>query len=427
MLRGGVLDMGAVMCYLALILVVVLIIWRIRKRSNASAYALFAVMAALGLTLAFSNWEGRVPPAYVDLTPNRIATPSAALLDRMSDMPEVPVVSMKLADDTYAAPLLTKLQQRGLIRLLTSDAEDVPSGHVVVVTRNALASIPENRINVVNPASPDGSKRLFNLEAELLQALASCAMSSDQTIYRVAGPQDAERPAIVADALDALWRPKAVPFAIDVPVPEDCTFILMDNPQQDLTEQQASLLRSYLGRGGRLLLITDYVYGAMPNLNSALEEYGLQAIDGVVFDPSSAMGGRPEYPMPTVTKNHVIGRWLLAAGRAPLMPLSHGILVREIEGVDGTALLSTTEDAYCQLNGVEHASLDRGDEDPQGPFCLAAAAQMGNGKVVWIASADMMTAEADGDVGGANEDLLLSSMRWLMDAQVEPVAAKEIE
>lgn len=232
-------------------------------------------------------------------------------------------------------------------------------------------------------------------------------------IYRIAGPQDEARPDVLFDTMKRLGDVTVTPLDLSKSVPEDADLVLIDNPQQDLSDAQSRLLGSYLGRGGALLLITDYIYGAMPGLNAAVQPFGVSAIDGVVFDPASAMGGRPEYPIPQLTE-HPIARALSAAGLTALMPLSHAISIQPPDNVSAESLLNTSEQSYLQPNWLEHDTLEQGDLDPSGPFSLAVAAEKPGGKLVWIASADMMTQEADQDVGGANSALLEAAMRWLL-------------
>lgn len=430
LMRAGVIDVGALLCYLAAALVIVLLIRRAVARTRSSAYVLLGTVALLGLLTAFAPWPDRVPPLYADQA--GLLRPHEELQARLADACGADALTLSLsAPDGQRDPLvhafLSHLRAPGTtINYAGHPYAPGAVNSLFVQLGSGAAEIPYDRLIAVNPADTSPQKRWFKVQAELIQAV-ELIRAQPPKIYRLAGPEDATRPTVLMEAVRGITADALTPLNLDQPIPPDCTFVVMDNPQQDLTEPQAGLLKSYLGRGGRLLLITDYAYGAMPNLNMALEEYGLQAIDGAVFDPGAAMGGSAEYPMPQLAPNgHIIGRWLNSGHRMPLIPLSHGILAREIEGVDSAALLTTTNKAYCQLNGIEHPSLDMAEGDPQGPFALAVAAQSGNGKVVWIASADMMAKEADADVGGANKDLLLASMRWLMDAQAEPIPAQPL-
>lgn len=429
--RIGVYDVPVLMVYLTPLIgaAVGLFVRGLRRRRAALAGVLGGVVA---LIIALARLNTGLPPQYMDFSDGAIATPTESGYERISEFEEP--ITMQLSApqgglDPLLSAALTNLQRPNRlsyqIDIHTADDGQLPN-QLYVRRGQAVTAIPYERLLLTNPAAREGEPwKLLNLENELLQAEA-LLRSSAPRIYRVAGAEDAMYPTVLVSTLRDLTIEAITPLNLSQAVPEDCTFVLMDDPRADLTEQQSGVLQSYLRRGGRLLLITDYAYGAMPNLNTALEEYGLSAIDGVVFDPGAAMGGWAEYSMPALTDQHIIGRWLQAARRMPLMPLSHAIELRTLPGVESSAILTTTGSAYIQLSSLEHESLERSDDDPAGPFVLAAAAEMGSGRVLWIASADMMTIASDTDVGGANSALLLASMRWLMDAQVEPVEARVV-
>lgn len=232
-------------------------------------------------------------------------------------------------------------------------------------------------------------------------------------VYRLAGPSDEEHPDIIFSTLRMLTEAPVSVLDITKPVPEECDLVLIDNPQKDLSELSANLLMSYLGRGGRLLLLTDYVYGAMPELNRALQEFGVSAIDGVVFDPESCMGGHPEYPVPTLTE-HSIAQSLAQALMEPMMPLSHALRIEPLTGVNTESILTTSNSSYLQLNALNHNTLEQGENDLTGPFHLAVATESTGGRIVWIASWDMASEESDHDVRGANSALIQASIQWLL-------------
>ena len=65
--RQGRIDLGAILCWLALILIAYLLFKRMRLRTVKSGIKLVVVLIALSLIVAFSNWPDRVPPIYFDM------------------------------------------------------------------------------------------------------------------------------------------------------------------------------------------------------------------------------------------------------------------------------------------------------------------------------------------------------------------------
>lgn len=65
-------------------------------------------------------------------------------------------------------------------------------------------------------------------------------------------------------------------------VPEDCQMILCCNPEKDLTDDELTMLETYLQDGGKAMLLLDA--SALKNFNALLAEYGLQMQSGYIQD-----------------------------------------------------------------------------------------------------------------------------------------------
>ena len=420
----GILDIIALLCYAAPI--VALVIWgfcsAIGKR-RITLYAVGGMILALALTIVL------LPEQYIDMSPAKLITPSEDAVARFSAL-ESPIEVRIMAnaserDSLLFAALQTLARRTGKVRYAPPEYISSATFHDVnslrVYREEAFVVVPYRRLLLNNPAAQSGQPNLLlNLESELLQAAELLAHDVPR-IYRVSGPVDEEYPTVLVGAMRVLTQEPIEAIELTQPVPMECDLLVIDDPRTDLDASQSAYLMAYLRRGGKLLLLTDYAYGAMPGLGAALFETGLSAIDGVVLDPGGAMGGAVQYPMPTPSDGHVVGRWMSAGKRMPLLSLSHAIAM---QGEGTSPILMSTKDAYLQLNDLEHASLASGEEDLSGSFALAASSEMSGGKVVWIASADMMSIISDADVGGANEALILACMRYLLDVQVEPILAK---
>ena len=418
--NDSILDIYAFAIYLIpVIALLVFIILRAMGKKCAWIYA--AVCWLLLTAIALPTFKGR----YLDLSEYGLITPSPIAVQRLQALDQKLGVSI-LASGTERDPLiyaaLEELSAKSAIELLPTAPENANTWPNAIEVRMGtdFVIVPHRRLVVSNPAAPVGKANLLlRLESELLQASALLGRPQP-VIYRMAGPVDPDYPTIIADVLRELTDALVSPASLQSALPDDCSLLIIDAPQADLSADQAVVLAEYLSRGGRLLIMTDYAHGGMPMLNNCLKTFGMSAIDGVVLDPGGAMGGQPEYPMPTPNDNQSIGKWLSSAQRNVLLPLSHAI---QIHG-NAKSILDTTDSAYLQLNNLEHESLADTEQDISGPFTLAAASEWQNAKVVWLASADVMTIYTDADVGGANADLLMASMRYLLDMQVEPVTAK---
>jgi len=73
-------------------------------------------------------------------------------------------------------------------------------------------------------------------------------------------------------------------------IPADCSLLIIDNPQQDISTTDISLLDSFLESGGNLIVITDYESSSLifTNLNEVLHKMNLNITNSRVCenDPS---------------------------------------------------------------------------------------------------------------------------------------------
>lgn len=216
-------------------------------------------------------------------------------------------------------------------------------------------------------------------------------------------------------------------------IPEDADTIVINSPTVDYTEADIAIVRDYLEQGGSLLVTTN-ARVSTPNLEALLAEYGMTGIEGLVVegDSSHHMRGYAHYLMPTITSTDVTQD--IAEGTYLMVPFARGIqLNNELENVKVTALLDTSDSAYNKAQGVNATTTEKEDGDTDGPFTLAAQSVKTldddtQAKIIWINSGDMLAADADTMVSGANGTFALGCVTWLTDAESTVlVGAKSLE
>ena len=183
---------------------------------------------------------------------------------------------------------------------------------------------------------------------------------------------------------------------------------------------EIALLRDYLDRKGRLLLLLDA--RAKTGLEPLLQEWGVRLGDDVVVDETRTLSGRelhvPAYPA------HAITAPLADLASVFFLPRSVRILDSEA-GADKPAVTAL---ATCSKMGW--AEFDPDDPsvhfDPQvdipGPVPVAVAIERGPvpgvhvqirpTRLVVVGDSDFAS---NGGLMGANADLFLNSVNWLLD------------
>lgn len=270
----------------------------------------------------------------------------------------------------------------------------------------------------------------FNGENELTNALHYVSSDVLPKAYTLSGHGEGELRESLLTALEQdNLEVESLTLISAEAVPEDADVIIINAPQNDLGSDEADMLADYLTSGGRIVLVTDYIAeGQMPNLLRVTETMGLTAETGLIVEGDASMyvGRYPYYLLPDY-EEHEITQALSSGGYYILMPLAQSIA--EAEGTDAEVsfLLATSSSAYAKADGMDTQTTEKEDGDASGLFHVAAASELGEGRLCWFSGADMLKETFDMTVGGANSDLFLNAVNWMCD-QEESIAirAKDI-
>ena len=232
-------------------------------------------------------------------------------------------------------------------------------------------------------------------------------------------------------------------------VPNDADVLIIAGPKTDFLAPEIELLKAYLARGGKILLMLDPVLKAdapQPTaLQALLKDWGIEADNDIVLDVSGA--GRlalgtdesvpvaASYPTHPITQNfNLLTAYPLARS---MTPVEGGVNGHVAQKVVETSRNSWGETNLKSLTGGQPAKMDEGDK--QGPVALAAAvsapasnappskdaAKSGDTpkkpetRLVAFGDSDFASNAALGITG--NRDLFLNTVNWL--AQQENLIA----
>ncbi len=178
-------------------------------------------------------------------------------------------------------------------------------------------------------------------------------------------------------------------------VPEDCDILLINAPQNDLSEDEATKIINYLDNGGKVFMVSNYTGTEMPNYDKVLAHYGLSRVDGIVLEgnPNNYYPSMPYYLIPDLD-SHTITSPLKSANRFVILPSAQGIQIGDAprDGVTVSQLIGTSDSAYSKVNVADVQTLEKEDGDIDGPFALAVA--------VSEEIAGEMTDESGGETSG---------------------------
>lgn len=168
-------------------------------------------------------------------------------------------------------------------------------------------------------------------------------------------------------------------------LPDDVATLVIHAPKTDLSDEETSMLLSFMESGGNILLITDGESAALPNLMRIAGAMGLAPLGGVIHEGNANRFDKIDTNIkPAINDKHTITAPGVESGYVVLMPNSHGISVASKlpENVTVTSLLTTSDSAY-----VTDAD---GKETTLGAVPVGVAAQNSKtgAKLVWYSSVD---------------------------------------
>jgi ABC-type uncharacterized transport system involved in gliding motility auxiliary subunit len=170
-------------------------------------------------------------------------------------------------------------------------------------------------------------------------------------------------------------------------IPADATVLVVAGPRTDLLEQEVPLLRDYLNKSGKLLVLLDppedlKQFPPMPRLEALMAEWGLQATKSVVVDVSGRTSvatvpvSAPPYPSHAITERFdLITMFPLVRAIAPTPTVPEG---RTPQPFLQTAQRSWSESTMAQLEDPDTLAPETDKGDTTGPVTIGMAVAVPN-------------------------------------------------
>lgn len=272
-------------------------------------------------------------------------------------------------------------------------------------------------------------RRAFRGEQLFTSAIYSLTQAARPVVHFIQGhgersPADFDRHSgysrIAARLRDENLSVETLDLGRSRSVPNTCALMIIAGPVRSFAPFEIALIRDYLNRKGRLLLLLDA--RTQTGLDPLLREWGVLLGNDVVVDESRTLSGRELHI--TAYPSHPITEPL--QGLATVLFLPRSVRPRPMAG--GGDKPAVTELATCSAAGW--AEFDPDDPavhlDPQvdipGPVSVAVAIERGPipgvhtqirptrlvvvGDSLFISNSGLM---------GANADFFLNSVNWLLD------------
>lgn len=369
------------------------------------SYSVGLTVIVIAIVIVFNMVIGQIPEAYrnIDVSSTKIyeiSDTTTDMLDSLDKDVEMKVLGVKdEADDRIVTFLSRYASLSDHINLEWIDPVLHPSALTEYDTteNNVVVSCEETgkttTISFDDILVPDMysyyyygtlSYTSFDGEGQLTSAVNYVTSETEQMIYQTSGHGEASLSTTVTDLMEKNnYSLSEVNLLMTTSIPEDCDLLLMYAPTTDLSEDEAAMLRTYLGEGGKvMILLGDTNASELPNLEGILEEYGMQAADGYIADPQRCYQGNYYYIFPELSLSGDMAEGI--SSEMVLLTNTHGMNLIDParDTITTTGFMSSSENSYA----VTETSQE------QGAFTLGAVAEE-----TITESADDETDSADAD------------------------------
>ena len=265
----------------------------------------------------------------------------------------------------------------------------------------------------------------FDGEGHITSAIAYVTTENLPVLYTLEGHGEKELDSTIKEDIEkANMEIKTLNLISEGSVPDDAACLLIDSPSSDISEDEKTALLDYLENGGKAMVFSDYTESTLSNFAAVLENYGVKAADGIVFEGDNQHYGMqmPYYLLPTVNSTDASSE-TASSGYYIIMPYAQGI--QKLDDVRDTVtvedILTTSDSAYSKTN-LQSETLEKEDGDVEGPFALGVSIKedVGDGKktqIIYYSSSYIMDSQMNQLVSGGNEKLVTESLNSMVSTE----------
>lgn len=413
------------------------------KNIRKGSYSLGISVVVLAIAVVFNLVVGKLPAQYrnVDLSQTKLSTIGDTTKELVSALDQ-DVTIYQIVESGKENETIQKLLERyaGLsshVKVETMDPvlhpnfvseyteDDLEDNSLIVVgeKRNKVIPYADMFESTVNYQTYQYETTGFDGEGQVTSAISYVTTDSLPIMYTITGHEEGDMTEDMKSAIEKEnIEMKDLNLLTEESVPDDADCVMLFSPQNDLSEEEADKLITYMENGGKAVIITSYLNKEMPNLQKVLNNYGIGTMEGVVLeaDGQHYISGNPTYLVPNIGSSDALGD-LSKANSYVLMPVAQAVekLEDKRDTVTIESLLTTSDSAYVKTN--VNGTLKKEDGDAEGPFDVGVAVtesvDNGETKLIYLTSANLFSQQVDAMVSGNNVKLLANSVSWMCDQE----------
>ncbi|MBE5708340.1 MAG: hypothetical protein EGR51_00345 [Oscillibacter sp.] len=191
----------------------------------------------------------------------------------------------------------------------------------------------------------------FDGESLLTSAIDSVLTGVTRMVYETTGHNETAVPISVKERFTRLHMSvERVNLLTDGGIPEDCSLLILNEPDQDLADDELDMILNYLAEGGQVIYNMAGELVDLPNFNALCAAYGMQVADGMIADTSQGYQNNP-YLFFAQADTSVDAASSLTSDSMVLFYASRGFTLADPtrDTITVQPFLTTTENGYAVL------------------------------------------------------------------------------
>lgn len=297
-------------------------------------------------------------------------------------------------------------------------SEEVANNSLIVECGEKSRYISASEIYVSQMAA-DGysTETSFDGEGAITSAIDYVVSEELPKLYVLEGHGEAELPETFAKQIEREnMETESFSLLNEDTVPEDADAILLYAPTTDISEKEKEILVDYVENGGKMMVAAGPTEsGKLTNLYSILENYDVEAADGIVVEEDREYYAfqQPYILLPELQDSEITSP-LAEENYYAILPIAQGLKVNDTTG-RVTELLKTSETAFSKKAGYDLETYEKEEGDTDGPFALAVSIDTEkDGQIVWFSSSLFLEDMYNSYSSGANLDMGMNTLSSLI-------------
>ena len=306
-------------------------------------------------------------------------------------------------------------------------SDDLSANSLIVVCGDRNKVIDYNNIyeTSIDYQTYSSQTTGFDGEGQITSAIGYVTSENLPVLYTVEGHGEKDMDSSIKEDIEkANMDIKSLNLLTEGTVPDDADCLFIDSPSTDFSSDEKDAIIEYLENGGKAMIFSDYTTEDMPNFDAILENYGVQRVDGVVFEGDNQHYAMqmPYYLVPTINSTDASSE-TASAGYYVLAPYAQGI--KKLDDVRDTvtieSILTTSDQAYSKTD-LNSNTIEKEDGDVEGPFDLGVSITESldddkETQIVYYSTSNLMDSQTNQMVSGGNEKLIMESLKWMTDTE----------